>query len=167
MMSEKLEQALNSQINAELYSSYLYLSMSSYFSAINLKGFAQWMRVQAQEELMHAMKMYDYAIERAGRIVLTPIDAPVKEWRSPLSAFEHVLQHEKKVTGLINDLVTLAKAEGDDSATVFLQWYVSEQVEEEESARKVVDRLKDVRGDADLRKEDVEMGKRKFSPPKK
>ena len=142
MIGKKLEKAINSQINAELYSSYLYLSMSSYFSSINLGGFAGWMKAQAQEELMHAIKFYDYLIERGGTITLTTIKAPPEKWDSPLAVFQNVFAHEQKVTGLIDDLVDLAIAENDHAATAFLQWYVTEQVEEESSADEIVQKLK-------------------------
>ena len=166
MIKGKIEKALNDQINAEMYSSYLYLSMSSYFSSINLNGFATWMRVQAQEELMHAMKFYDYVIERGGRVTVKAIEAPPAEWDSPLKVFEHVYTHEQKVTGLINDLVNLAIAEKDHATTAFLQWFVTEQVEEESSADEIVQKVKLV-GDqgAGLLMLDQELGQRVFTPP--
>jgi len=166
MIKDKIEKALNSQINAEMYSSYLYLSMSSYFSSINLNGFATWMRVQAQEELTHAMKFYDYVIERGGRVTVAAIEAPPAEWDSPLQVFEHVYTHEQKVTGLINDLVNLAIAEKDHATTAFLQWFVTEQVEEESSADEIVQKVKLV-GDqgAGLLMLDQELGQRVFTPP--
>ena len=108
MIGEKMQEALNDQIVAELYSSYLYLSMSAYFHSINLPGFANWMRAQALEELTHAGKLYDFVIEQGGRVTLKPIDGPATEWKSPLDAFEAVYKHEQKVTGLINDLVDIA-----------------------------------------------------------
>ena len=166
MIKEKIEKALNSQLNAELYSSYLYLSMSSYFSSLNLDGFANWMRVQAQEELMHAMKFYDYITERGGRALLTTIEAPPAQWDSPLKAFENVYTHEQKVTGLINDLVNMAVSEKDHATTAFLQWFVTEQVEEESSADAVVQKLRLV-GDqgSGLLMIDQEMSQRAFTPP--
>ncbi|KYK28144.1 MAG: ferritin [Theionarchaea archaeon] len=166
MIKDKIEKALTSQINAEMYSSYLYLSMSSYFSSINLNGFATWMRVQAQEELTHAMKFYDYVIERGGRVTVAAIEAPPAEWDSPLQVFEHVYTHEQKVTGLINDLVNLAIAEKDHATTAFLQWFVTEQVEEESSADEIVQKVKLV-GDqgAGLLMLDQELGQRVFTPP--
>ena len=108
MVSEKMEKALNGQLNAEVYSGYLYLSMAAYFEDEDLAGFANWMRVQAEEELEHGMKFYDYIIRRGASVTLTAIEGPQTEWESPLKAFEHVLEHEKMVTGLINDLVNLA-----------------------------------------------------------
>jgi ferritin len=137
-----MQEALNNQINAELYSSYLYLSMASYFNSIDLSGFSHWMHCQAKEELFHAMKMYKYVIERGGRATLGAIEGPQTDWENPSAPFEHALQHEIKVTGLINDLVNLAIEEKDHATNNFLQWYVKEQVEEEASANEVVQKLK-------------------------
>ena len=142
MVSKKLEAALNAQLNAELYSAYLYLSMAAQFEAVNLKGFAHWMRAQAKEEQTHAMKFYDHIADRQGRVTLTAIAAPPTEWASPLAAFEYTLTHEQKVTGMIHDLVALATEEKDSAADVFLQWFVSEQVEEEASADEVLQTIK-------------------------
>ena len=166
MITEKMQEALNGQMNAELYSSYLYLSMSAYFQDINLGGFATWMRVQAQEELVHAMKFYDFINERGGRVVLKAVEGPPTEWDSPFAAFEAVLQHEQKVTGLINELVELALAEHDHATNIFLQWFVTEQVEEEDSANEVVQKIK-LMGDAQggLFMLDQELGQRTFTPP--
>ncbi|MBW2552605.1 MAG: ferritin [Deltaproteobacteria bacterium] len=166
MIKEKIQDALNEQINAELYSSYLYLSMSAYFESINLKGFASWMRVQTQEELVHAMKFYDYLIERGGKVVLSSIESPPTEWSSPLAIFENAYQHEQKVTGLINELVDLAIAEKDHATNIILQWFVSEQVEEEASADEVVQKIKlmgDARGGIFML--DRELAQRVFTPP--
>jgi ferritin len=166
MIKGKLEKAINSQINAELYSSYLYLSMSSYFSSINLNGFANWMRVQAQEEVTHAMKFYDYVIERGGRVIAAAIEAPPTEWDSPLNVLEHVYAHEQKVTGLINDLVNLSVSEKDHATTAFLQWFVTEQVEEESSADEVVQKLKLIGGKGSgLLMLDQQLEQRVFTPP--
>jgi ferritin len=166
MISERMQEALNGQLNAELYSSYLYMSMAAYFQDLNLGGFANWMRVQAQEELVHAMKFYDFINERGGRVVMKPIDGPSTEWDSPLAAFEAVLAHEQKVTGLINDLVELALAEHDHATNIFLQWFVTEQVEEEDSANDVVQKIK-LMGDArgGLFMLDRELGQRTFTQP--
>ena len=142
MISNKMRDSLNGQVNAEYYSSYLYLSMSAYFQSLNFKGFAHWMRVQAQEELGHSLKFYDYVVERGGRVTLKAIEAPPTEWASPLKAFEAAYEHERKVTGLINGLVNQAVAEGDHATNVFLNWFVSEQVEEEASVDAVVQILK-------------------------
>jgi len=142
MIKEKVREAINAQINAELYSSYLYLSMSAYCESINLRGFANWMKVQAQEELVHAAKFFAYVNTRGGRVLLREIAGPPTEWKSPLDAFKHVLEHEIKVTGLINDLVKLAVNENDPATQTFLQWFVNEQVEEEESANDAIQKLK-------------------------
>jgi ferritin len=142
MINEKMQKALNKQINAELYSSYLYLSMQAYFKSLNLAGFANWMNIQVREELIHAMKIYDFVNERSGRVTLKAIAEPPPRWQSPLAAFEEVSGHEQKVTGLINDLVNLAIEEKDHATNSFLQWFVNEQVEEEASAEAVVQELK-------------------------
>ncbi|MCQ2977672.1 MAG: ferritin [archaeon] len=142
MVNEKMEAALNAQINAEIYSGYLYLSMASYFEDIDLAGFANWMRVQASEELEHGMKIYDYVIRRGASVTLEAIEKPQTEWDSPLAAFEHVLSHEKTVTGLINNLVDLAIAEKDHATNNFLQWFVEEQVEEEENAMEILAKVR-------------------------
>ena len=142
MLSDKMQDALNGQLNAELYSSYLYLSMNAYFKSINLDGFANWMYYQAQEELTHSMKFYDFINQRGGKVKLLQVGAPPTDWDSPLTVFKATLEHEQKVTGLINDLVELALAEHDHATNIFLQWFVSEQVEEEESVGGVLEQLK-------------------------
>ncbi len=147
MLSEKMQAAMNKQINAELHSAYIYLSMSAYFEDKNLLGFAHWMRLQANEEVIHAMKFFDFINERRGRVLLEPIAAVPTEWASPLAVFEAALAHEQKVTGMINDLVDLAIQEKDHAANSFLQWFVDEQVEEEASADAIVQQLKMI-GDA-------------------
>lgn len=166
MIDQRMQEALNKQLNAELYSAYLYLSMSAHFQSLNLAGFANWMRVQAQEELAHALKFYDYVNERGGRVVLQPVEAPPAAWDSPLAVFEHVYQHEQKVTGMINKLVDLAVEARDHATNNFLQWFVSEQVEEEASANEVVQKLK-LAGDAAsaLFMIDRELAQRVFVPP--
>ncbi len=147
MLNDKIEEALNAQFNAELYSSYLYLSMAAYYHSANLAGFAHWMRIQAQEELFHAMKFYDFINERGGRVTLKPIEGPPTDWESPNAPLEHTYQHEIKVTGLINELVNLAVEEKDHATNNFLQWFVKEQVEEEASASGALQKLK-LSGDA-------------------
>lgn len=142
MLSKKIETELNAQLNAEMYSSYLYLSMNAFFKSINLDGFANWMHAQAQEELMHAMKFYDFINQRGGRVVLSQIEAPPIEWSSPVEVFEETLKHEQKVTGLINNLVEIALAEHDHATNIFLQWFVTEQVEEEENVGNVLQQIK-------------------------
>jgi ferritin len=137
-----MQAALNKQLNAELYSGYLYLSMNAYFKTLNLDGFANWMYYQAQEELTHGMKFYDFINQRGGQVTLDLIEAPPASWDSPLAAFEATLAHEQKVTGLINDLMEVALTERDHATQIFLQWFVSEQVEEEESVGGVLEQLK-------------------------
>ncbi|MBU1671707.1 MAG: ferritin [Actinobacteria bacterium] len=158
MLTGKMQEALTGQLIAEMYSAYLYLSMSSYFESLNLPGFASWMRVQRLEELVHALKFFDYIVEAGGRVLLGPIDGPPTEWDGALGAFEAALAHEKKVTGLINDLVEVARAEGDSATEEFLKWYIDEQVEEEESAEEVVSKIK-AAGD-DLGALDAELAQR-------
>jgi len=142
MISKKMEKALNEQINAEMYSAYLYLAMAAYFESENLSGCAAWMRIQVQEEMGHAMKFFGFINERGGRVVLKAIDQPAKEWKSPLAAFEASLEHEQMITGRINDLVDLAIAGKDHASNAFLQWFVTEQVEEETSVDKIIQMLK-------------------------
>ena len=142
MMDQKIQDAFNGQLNAELYSSYLYLSMAAYFESQGLKGMANWMRIQAQEENLHAMKFFDFINERGSRVSLTQINAPKTEWSSPLDVFEDTCTHESKVTGMINELVDLALSDKDHAANAFLQWFVTEQVEEEATAQEIRDKLK-------------------------
>lgn len=142
MINEKIQDAFNEQINAEMYSSYLYFSMAAYFESINLKGFASWMRAQAQEELVHGVKFFNFVCERGGNVNLKPIAGPPTRWDSPLAAFQEAYRHEQKVSGLINDLVDLSLQERDHASNAFLQWFVTEQVEEEASADGVVQQLK-------------------------
>lgn len=166
MLNRKMEKALNDQINAELYSAYLYLAMEAHFTMEGLPGFAAWMRAQTQEEMFHAMKMYDFIHERGGQAVLAAIAKPPGKWKSPVDVFENVLAHEQKVTGLINGLVDLALAEKDHATHIFLQWFVTEQVEEEASAGEVLQKLKLIGKDANgLFVLDRELGQRVFTPP--
>lgn len=161
MIAKKMQDALNGQINAELYSSYLYLSMVAYFQSLNLPGFANWMRVQAQEEKVHAMKIYDFIIERGGRVMLDEIAKPPGEWKSPLAVFEATYKHEQKVTGLINDLADLAGREKDHATGVFLQWFITEQVEEEKNASEIMGKLQLLKDSAgSMYMLDKELGKR-------
>jgi ferritin len=166
MINKKMLDAINAQINAELYSAYLYLSMAAHFKAANLPGFANWMTVQVQEETSHAMKFYNYVLSRGGTVKLTAIDGPPIEWKSPLSVFEYTYEHEQKVTGLINNLVNLAIAEKDHAANMFLQWFVNEQVEEESNADALVGQLK-MSKDAPgaILMIDRELAARVFTPP--
>jgi ferritin len=142
MLSDKMQDALIAQINAELFSSYLYLSIAAYFYDQNFPGFANWMRIQEQEERNHAMKFYDFIVSRNGRVRLLPLQGPQVEWSSPLAAFEDSYNHEQKVTGLIHNLVDLALSEGDHATHSFLKWFVDEQVEEEASVDAVVQDLR-------------------------
>lgn len=142
MLSERMQTALNQQINEEMYSAYIYLSMSAYFQGLSLDGFANWMRIQYQEETAHALKFFDYIYERGGDVTLLPIAGPAKTWEAPLHAFQEAYKHECKVSGLINELVNLAIEEKDHATLNFLQWFVSEQVEEEASADKIVQSLR-------------------------
>jgi len=166
MISKKMQDALNGQVNAELYSAYLYLSMESYFKSLNLNGFANWMRVQTQEEVVHATKIYDFINERGGRAILKAIAGPPTTWDSPLAVFEAAYKHEQKVTGLINDLVDLAIKEKDHATNTFLQWFVNEQVEEEASADAIVQQLKMMESaPGGLFMLDRELAQRVFTPP--
>lgn len=150
MIKTNVADMINKQINAELYSGYLYLAMAVDFGDKNLDGFEHWMRLQAQEEFQHGIKFLDYLQERDGRIELEAIEKPEISWKTPLEAFEFVYEHECKVTGLINNMVDLAEKEKDRATVNMLQWFVDEQVEEESSAKDIVEKLKmigdDVRG---------------------
>ena len=142
MLSKTVEDALNKQINRELYSAYLYLAMSAYFETANMKGFAKWMRLQAKEEQVHAFKFYDFVIARGGKASLLPIEAPKAKWASAGKIFEEVYVHEQKVTGMINALVELAMKEKDHATFEMLQWFVKEQVEEEEHSSGILEQIK-------------------------
>ena len=167
MLSEKMNEALNVQANRELYSSYLYLSMSYYFESISMLGFASWMRVQAGEELVHTMKMLDYVANAGGRAKMLAVEAPQLSWTSPLNAFQHVWDHERVVTGLINALVKVAATEKDEATKDFLEWYVKEQVEEEESSDGVLSQVKAAGEDRSaLVEADRKLGERRFKFPK-
>ena len=166
MISKKMEKVLNDQVNAEMFSAYLYLSMEAYFKSLNLKGFANWMRVQTQEELTHAMKFYEFINERGGRITLKAVDGPETQWDSPLAVFEAVYEHEQKITGLINDIVNLAIEEKDHATNTFLQWFVNEQVEEESSADDLIQQLKMMeKAPGGMFMLDRELAQRVFTPP--
>lgn len=146
MISKKIEKALNDQINEELKSEYLYLSIAAYFESENLKGFSQWMKAQATEEREHAMKLYSYIFDRGGRVKLQKMDAPKTIWTSVLSAFEDSLKHEKYITKKIHDLVSLSETEKDIATSSFLKWFIDEQVEEEASVDEIVQKLKMIKG---------------------
>ncbi len=142
MLSEKMLNALNEQLNKELFSAYFYFGIAAYFKERSLDGFASWMEAQAEEELGHALRFYDYIFDRGGRVELERIEKPKQEFESPLKAFEAVYLHEVGVTQSIFKLVDLAKEENDHATYNFLQWFVQEQVEEEASTKTIVDKLK-------------------------
>jgi ferritin len=164
MIGKKLLEALNKQVNAELYSGYLYISMAAYLESINLKGATHWMHVQAREEFNHAMRFFTYINAAGGRVNLAPIEVPATEWKSPLAVFENAYDHERKVTAMIHNLVKLAMKEDDFSANAMLQWFVTEQVEEEEHANEVVQKLKLVGDGSALFMVDQELGARILVP---
>jgi ferritin len=152
MIGKAMQDAMNDQINKELFSAYLYLSMAAHFENKNLAGFAHWMRIQEAEEREHAMKFYDFILERGGQVILKAIDAPASTWNSNLELFKEVAEHEAKVTASINSLYELALAEKDYPAQVMLQWFINEQVEEEKNAAEIVASLElvEARGTAVL-----------------
>lgn len=142
MLSKTIQDALNEQIGNEFFASHLYLAMAAYFEASSLRGFAHWMRVQSQEETSHALRLFDVVNDRSGRVILGEVAAPPAEWESALDAMQQSLEHEQKVTADFNQLYTLAVREGDVATQNQLQWFISEQVEEEKSAGEIVDQLK-------------------------
>jgi ferritin len=161
MINSKVESALNDQLRKELYSFYLYLSMAAHFESMNLKGFAHWMKIQGNEEMKHAMKIFEHITQRGGKVILLQIDAPPSSWKSAKEIFAEAHQHEQKVTESINKIVELSKAEKDNASEVFLQWFVNEQVEEEASTYEIAQKLQMI-GDAapTLFMLDAELGKR-------
>ncbi len=166
MLNKKIENALNEQINAEMYSANIYYAMSAYFESISLKGFAKWMRIQALEEMTHAHRFFAYINDRGGRVTIKAIEAPTLEWESPLKAFEEAYAHEGKVTALINKLMDLSLKESDHATANFLQWFIAEQVEEEAAADEVVQQLKLVeKTEGGLFLLDREMNTRSFTLP--
>jgi ferritin len=140
-MNDKVLKSFNRQINAELFSSYLYLSIAAYFESLNLRGFAKWMQLQAQEEINHAMKFYGHIVDRNGRVSLNAIEEPKKEWKSPYEAAMDAYNHEQKITKMIHDLVKLTGDENDYEGNNMLQWFVDEQIEEEQQTRDMVKKL--------------------------
>ncbi len=142
MLIKSVQDAMNGQIRNELYSAYQYLAMSAYCESANLPGFAHWMRMQSREELEHAMKFYDFVLDRGGKVSLQAIDRPSDEFSSPLDVFEQSLAQERRVTSQIHDLYALAQQEKDYASIPLLQWFVTEQIEEEKNAGQVVDTLK-------------------------
>ena len=160
-MDKKLLQAYNSQIKNELYSAYLYLSMAAYLESDNLPGFAQWMKVQAKEEVSHAMKFFEFLNDRGERVILEAISKPPSDFSSPKEIFEESLKHEKKVTALINALYELSKQVKDNTSLVFLGWFLNEQVEEEKNASAILEKIKMVKpGSGTLLMLDEKLGKR-------
>ncbi|MBT3198805.1 MAG: ferritin [Phycisphaerales bacterium] len=168
MINKEIADALNSQMNFEMYSANIYMSMASWFDAKNLTGCANWMKIQYAEEMFHCTKFYNYINERGARVLIDGMPAPATEWDSPLAAFETALGHEQIVTSRINDLVAQA-IEAKDHATVnFLQWFIGEQVEEEASVDGVIQQLKLMEGaPGGLFMLDRELGQRVFTPPAK
>lgn len=148
MLSKGMEAALNEQLNREMYSAYLYMSMSSYAGSIGLKGFANWFMVQYHEEMLHAMKLYEHINVRGGRAILKAISEPPAEFASPLDMFQKTLEHEQYITKSINDRMELAIAEKDHATQIFLQWYVTEQVEEENNDHEIIAQLKNIKNDS-------------------
>jgi ferritin len=142
MIGKKMQDAMNGQLQAEMYSAYLYLSMSAYCESINMRGFAHWLLVQSREEQEHAMKFFNHLIDRSGKVSLGAIEQPPLEFQSPRALFEHVLDHEKKITERIHKLYEMAMSEKDYASQTFLQWFISEQVEEEARATEYVEKLK-------------------------
>ncbi len=162
-INKKMEDAINKQINAEMYSAYLYMSMAADFESKNLKGFANWMTIQAQEEMSHTQKLYNYINERGGRVVLEAIEKPQTEWSTALDVFQDAYKHEQKVTGMINNLMNIALEVNDHASASFLRWFIDEQVEEEAHADEVVQKLtlaKDAPGALFMM--DQELGNRVF-----
>lgn len=159
MINKIVQDAINTQIQKENYSAYLYLAMAADCEAKNLKGFANWLRIQSEEEVSHAMKLYDYLLERGGTVTLQAIQAPPTEFGTPVKMFEQILEHEQYVTASINELYEVAVADKDYATQIFLQWFISEQVEEEASASEVLEKVR-MLGDHGLLYLDKELGKR-------
>ncbi len=168
MLSKKMADAINKQINKEFYSGYLYLSMAAYFEEKNLPGFANWMYIQAQEESAHAMKFFKYMYDQLGSVKLLAIEKPETDWKSPLAVFQEVCKHEKLVTDSINNLMKIAIEEKDQATQSFLKWFIDEQVEEELNCNTIVDQIKMVGEDkVGLFMMDKELATRVFTPPAK
>ena len=166
MIKQRVADAINQQINAELYSAYLYLSMAAYFEEENLSGFANWMRIQFEEEQFHGLKLFNYLNERGGRVTLEAIEKPKTEWESITAVFEETLEHERHVTSLINNLMDIALEESDHATASFLRWYIDEQVEEEAAAESILTQLKFIGGQGNaILMLDREFATRTFTPP--
>lgn len=165
MLSKTLEKALNDQVNNEYYSAFLYLSMSSYFESVNLLGMAAWMRMQYEEEVMHGIKLFDMIVDMEGKVALKPIEGPPMEFKSPLDVFTKSLEHERKVTGMINKIYSLAREESNYAVQSALQWFIDEQVEEEKSALEIVQQLKMISDETTpLLMLDSKLGSRELNP---
>jgi ferritin len=166
MISKKMTDALNLQINKELYSSYLYLAMSAHAEDIGLRGIANWFFVQVQEEMSHAQKIYNYVIEQNQKVILDEIKKPPADFKSPMDMFQKTLEHEQFVTKSINGLVALAREENDFATEIFLQWFVTEQIEEEGNDNEIIDKLKYIGDNGNgLLMLDKELGVRTFVAP--
>ncbi len=166
MIHVRLEEAINKQINAEYYSAYLYLSMSAYFEEQNLPGFANWMRVQFEEEQFHAKLLFDYLVERGGRVKLEAIEQPRIKWDTIIEVFEETLEHERHVTKLLNDVAEIAEQEKDRASQNKLNWFIDEQVEEESTAEGILNQLKLIGGEGHgMLMLDREFAGRTFAPP--
>lgn len=165
MISPKMLKALNTHLNEEFYSSYFYLSMAAYFEAKNLKGFANWFRIQSTEEQMHGMKFFDFILQKGGKVSLAQINTPKLEWKSISEVFADTLKHEQKISGLINKLVETALIEKDYATHTFLQWFVTEQVEEEANVEEIIQKIEMI-GDnkSGLYMLDNELGARVAAP---
>lgn len=142
MLNKKLEKALNEQLNMELQSGYIYQSMAAYFEKNNFRGFARWMDMQAKEEQGHARKIYDYIFSKGGTVTLTAIDSPKANWKNTEEVFKESLEHEQAVTKSIDKIYTLARKENDYATEIFLQWFITEQVEEEENVSEIIEKIK-------------------------
>jgi ferritin len=166
MLSAKLQEAMNEQINKELYSEYIYLSMEAYMRSIDLDGIANFFHVQTQEEHLHAMKIYNFIIDRGGKVVLKKIETPPGDFKSVVDVFEQTLEHEKFVTKSINELMDIAVKENDHAVMSFLKWYVDEQVEEEANVTRILSKLKLIGGEGHgLLMIDQDLSTRVFTPP--
>ena len=166
MITKRMQDALNEQIKNEMYSSYLYLAMAAWFNDKNLNGFSHWMRMQAKEEDLHAMKFYDYVLDQGARVDLRAIDGPPMEFASVAGVFEKTLEHEHKVTSMIHNLVSIAREEKDVATEIFLQWFVTEQVEEESTADEILQQIKLVKeSGSGLLMIDRQLATRVFTPP--
>lgn len=164
-MNATIEQAINEQIKWEMYSANLYLSMSAWLQDEGLSGFANWMRVQYQEETDHALKFYDFVLSRGGKATVSQIDAPPSTWDSVLDVFEATLAHEQEVTRRINELTYLTKEVKDFASDIFMQWFVTEQIEEEENVRDILNKLRLIKGEGQgMLMLDQEMAQRVYTP---